>query len=187
MSEVFSEYNSLTDEQLILMVRQNDDGAYAALLARYTPVISKLVHKYSDSFDRDDLFQEASIAFYYAIQFFDFQSASFATFTSVCVERSLISAINKNNAKKRIPSELIVPLDEELEGSDNPLNMLIEKEAHRLVSKEIASRLSEFELSVLKSFLATESYDETAAALAVSRKSVDNALSRVRRKLDSLK
>ncbi len=185
--DILDEYNNLTDEQLILKARQSDNGAYSVLLSRYDSAITRIVLKYAASYDRDDLFQEARIAFYYAIQFFDFQSASFATFSAVCVERSIISAINKNNAKKRIPSELIVPLDEELEGSDNPEKLLIEKEAHRLVSEEIVSRLSEFELSVLRSFLATESYEATAKELSVSRKSVDNALLRVRRKLDSLK
>ena len=181
-------YLSLSDDDLILKVRDNDSSAYGALFERYKNNIKRIVDKYSALLDKEDLLQEASISFYYAIQFFDFQSASFSTFSSVCVERSIISAVNKTNAKKRIPTELIVPLgDEVVSESDDPENVVLQKEAHALVSEQIVNKLSEFELLVLKSYLATGSYDDTATELSVSRKSVDNALSRVRRKLDSLK
>lgn len=181
-------YSNLTDAQLIHMVRENDNEAYIVLLDRYTPMINAIVTKYANPSDRDDLTQEANLSFYYAAQFFDFQSSSFKTFSSVCVERSIISALSKSNAKKRIPSELIVPLDDDvMSHSDDPESMLLQKEAREQVAEQIVNKLSEFELSVLRSFLKTGSYDETAAALSVTRKSVDNALLRVRRKLDSLK
>lgn len=181
-------YNNLSDSELIYKVRENDNEAYRVLSERYAPMIKRIVGKYSDNSDSDDLTQEASISFYYATQFFDFQSSSFATFSSVCVERGVVTAVKKSAAKKRVPASLIVSLDDEvIVTSENPESVLLEREAHRNVSKEIAERLSRLELSVLRSYLYTGSYDDTAKELSIPRKSVDNALNRVRKKLDSLK
>ena len=186
--KIVQTYNNLSDSELIYKVRENDNEAFRALSERYSSMIRRIVRRYSGNTDSDDLTQEASISFYYAIQFFDFQSSSFATFSSVCVERGVLTAVKKNAAKKRVPADLIVPLnDEVLVASGDPEEVLLEREAHAKVSEEIANRLSRFELSVLKRYLSTGSYDDTAKELSVSRKSVDNALLRVRRKLDSLK
>lgn len=182
-------YSEFSDDELIRLVRENDNNAYIMLLERYTPMIKSIVGKFADSSNRDDLTQEANISFYYAAQFFDFQSSSFKTFSSVCVERGVLAVLKKNTAKKRIPANLIVPLsdDEVVNVSSDPLNLFIERENSETVLEEIERRLSKFELSVLKSFLATGSYDQTAERLCVPKKSVDNALLRVRKKLDSLK
>lgn len=189
MCKLFVEiYNNLTDSELIYKIRENDDEAFKTLSDRYSSMIHSIVKKYSESSDIDDLLQEANISFYYATQFFDFQSASFKTFSAVCVERGVITAIKKNAAKKRIPTNLIVSLNDEVVTSlEDPERFVLEKEASEAVSVEISSRLSKLELSVLKSFLVSGNYDDTAASLGLSKKSVDNALCRVRRKLDSLK
>lgn len=189
MCKLFVEiYNNLTDSELIYKIRENDDEAFKTLSERYSSMIHGIVNKYAESSDIDDLLQEANISFYYATQFFDFQSASFKTFSSVCVERGVITAVKKNAAKKRIPTNLIVSLnDEVVTALEDPEQVILEKEAHKAVSVEISSRLSQLELTVLKSFLITGSYDDTALEIGLSRKSVDNALCRVRKKLDSLK
>lgn len=181
-------YNNLSDSDLIYMVRDNNSEALGVLLARYASMIARIVGKYANSSDIDDLTQEANISFYYAVQFFDFQSSAFSTFSSVCVERGVLTALKKNSAKKRIPDGMLVQLDDTVLSSDgDPESMVLEREAHDLVIEEIVSRLSELEFSVLRSYLSTGSYEQTAADLSMTRKSVDNALSRVRKKLDSLK
>lgn len=189
MCKLFVEtYNNLSDSELIYRIRENDSEAYRILAERYAPLIKRIVAKYSAPSDSDDLTQEANISFYYAAMFFDFQSSSFATFSSVCVERGVLTAVKKNAAKKRVPASLIVSLnDEVIDASEDPEKLFLEREAHELVSEEIVNRLSELELLVLKSYLSTGSYHATAKELSLSRKSVDNALARVRRKLDSLK
>ncbi len=181
-------YSDLTDLELIGMVRNSDNEAYRVLSDRYAPMLRRIVEKYASASDRDDLMQEASLSFYYAAQFFDFQSSSFKTFSNVCVERGVLTAIKKRTAKKRIPENLIVPLDSEVVNiSDDPELLLLRRESEETVLREIADRLSKLELSVLQSFLETGSYEKTANELGLSRKSVDNALLRVRKKLDSLK
>jgi RNA polymerase sporulation-specific sigma factor len=181
-------YDNLTDSELIYKIRENDEDAFKALSSRYSSMIYGIVNKYASNSETDDLMQEANISFYYATQFFDFQSASFSTFSRVCVERGVITAVKKAAAKKRIPTSLIVSLnDEVITTSEDPEQLVLEREAHEAVSVEITNRLSKLELKVLKSFLITGSYDETATELGLSKKSVDNALCRVRKKLDSLK
>ena len=101
----------------------------------------------------------------------------------------MLAVLKKNTAQKRIPANLIVSLtdDEVLNVSDNPENLYIEKESGERVMFLIEKRLSKLELTVLKSYLLTGSYDQTADELNISRKSVDNSLLRVRKKLDGLK
>ena len=182
-------YNKLDDSKLIRLIRENDNEAYKVLLERYSGMIRAIVAKYADTSNGDDLTQEANISFYYATQFFDFQSSSFKTFSSVCVERGVLAVLKKNTAQKRIPANLIVSLndDEVLNVSDSPENLIIEKESGERVMFEIEKRLSKLELTVLKSYLLTGSYDRTAEELMFSRQSVDIALLRVRKKLDGLK
>ena len=190
MCKTFVEkYKKMSDSELIIRIRDNDQDAFEALFYRYLPLIKNIVSKctFTDN-DADDLMQDATISFYYATQMFDSQLSSFSTFLSICVERSLRSTIRKSSAKKRIPERLIVPID------DNSAQSIKAKSAEEEffiasdsenVADNIKGRLSSMEYNVLKSFLNTESYDDTAAQLQISRKSVDNALVRIRKKLNS--
>jgi len=133
------------------------------------------------------MFQDATISFYYATQMFDFHSSSFATFLSLCIERSLKSTIKKATAQKRIPSDLLVPIDDTLADNikvSSAEEEFFDKDSLSQKESDILSKLSEKEVLVLKSFLKTGSYDSTAKELSISRKSVDNALVRIRRKLN---
>ena len=190
MCKIFVEkYNNLSDNDLIDLLRSNDQDAFEVLFSRYMPLLKSIVSKNCGrAGDFDDLFQDATISFYYAAHMFDFHSASFSTFLSICVERSLKSTIRKASAKKRIPESLIVPIEQ---SDQNVLKTRSAEETYFEIenSTELSSRfnekLSALELKVLSSFLVTSSYDKTAKELGLTRKSVDNALLRVRRKLNS--
>ena len=181
-------YNNLSDDELIHLARNDDNDAFNLLFARYKHIIVQICSKHvQDGFDFDDLMQEATISFYYAVVFYDFKSSAFSTFISVCVERGLISAIKKFAAKKRVPYSMLIPLEDNIDSVEsNPEMLVLNKESHLAVSKEIKDRLSDFEFKVLLAFLKNGSYDLTASELGVSRKSIDNALSRLRKKLDSI-
>ena len=192
MCKIFVEkYKNVSDNELICKIRQNDQDAFETLFYRYLPLIKRIIAKNAFAGnDYDDMLQDATISFYYAVQMYDSDSASFVTFLSLCVDRSLKSTIRKASAKKRIPEELIVPID------DNPEDRLKTLSAEEeyfgqadydLASDKYKSRLSDMEFKVLSSFLDTESYDVTAERLGISRKSVDNAMVRIRKKLNSLK
>lgn len=182
-------YNVMSDSELIELIRNNDHNAFETLFYRYLPYIKSIVSKNIRSdYEYDDMLQDATISFYYATQMYDFHSSSFSTFLSLCINRSLKSTIRKASAKKRIPENLIDAIDEKVEGSFNTLSAeqeYFDKNSENDASDVFKSKLSELEFRVLKSFLSTESYDATATLLGMSRKSVDNAIQRIRRKFNS--
>lgn len=181
-------YNDVPDNDLITKIRENDQDAFEALFYRYLPLLKHIISKNFGAADFEDMLQDATISFYYATQMFDFHSASFSTFLSLCVERSLRSTIRKAAAKKRIPKELIVPIDDGSEIDANSRSAEEEyfsKDDSASLSGSIKEKLSDMEFRVLNSFLATGSYDKTASDLGITRKAVDNALVRIRKKLNS--
>ena len=133
------------------------------------------------------MFQDATISFYYATQMFDFHSSSFATFLTLCIERSFKSTIKKAAAQKRIPKDLLVFIDDSVAQEikvNSAEEEFFDKASVSQTEIDILNKLSKMEVSVLKSFLKTGSYDETAKELSISRKAVDNALVRIRKKLN---
>lgn len=189
MLKIFVEkYNNLSDEELITKIRQNDDDAFETLFLRYLPRIKYLISKNnSGNNEVDDLLQDATISFYYAVQMFDFSSSAFPTFLSLCIERTLKSTIKKASAKKRIPNSMLVYLDDiknqmKVSSAEDDF---FDRDETAAKKHNIISKLSDLELNVLKSFLKTGSYELTASELSLTRKSVDNALYRIRRKLNS--
>ena len=190
MLNIFVEkYNNLSDNELITKIRENDQEAFETLFARYLPKIKKIIAKtYFGNLETEDILQDATISFYYATQMFDFSSSSFSTFLTLCVERSLKSTIKKATALKRIPANMLVYVDDDINEDVKVISAEEEffvKDSSIDTVNQISKKLSELELSVLNSFLKTGSYDETAKELSISRKTVDNALVRVRRKLNS--
>ncbi len=182
-------YNVMSDTQLIELIRYNDHSAFETLFYRYLPHIKGIVsNNIRSDYEYDDMLQDATISFYYATQMYDFHSSSFSTFLSLCINRSLKSTIRKASAKKRIPENLIDTIDEKVEGTFNSLSAeqeFFDKNSQIDDSDVFKTKLSELEFRVLKSFLCTESYDVTAIELGMSRKSVDNAIQRIRRKFNS--
>lgn len=187
--KIVENYENISDDRLIYSIRENDQIAFEVLFNRYLPLIRRIIaNSTCNHGDFDDMLQDATISFYYAVQMFDFHSASFRTFLSVCVERSLKSTIRKASAKKRIPDELIISIDE---NNDFHFKTPSAEEEYFLKSDSsntsnwFKNRLSELEFKVLKSFIETGNYNKTAEDLGLTRKSVDNALVRIRRKLNS--
>lgn len=183
-------YNNLSENQLIMLIREDNQEAFESLFNKYLPLIKHIISRNMfNGDDFDDMFQDATISFYYAAQMYDFHSSSFSTFLTICIERSLKSSLRKNMAQKRIPKELIVPIEESPEESFKTASaeetFFNNDVSVDTISERFKDVLSEMEFNVLKSFLNTESYEATANELGISRKSVDNALLRVRKKLNT--
>lgn len=179
-------HKNMSDNELIKLVQQNDEQAFNVIFKRYLPFIKSVVYKHSKSFnDFDDLMQEATISFYFASVLYDFNSSSFKTFASLCIEREIVSTFKKALAKKRIPLNLIDNIDEKeiVSGAESPEQLIIKKEEDTNFLIGIKKKLSKLESLVIDSYIQTGSYDETAKLLSITRKSVDNALSRIRKKI----
>lgn len=177
----------MSDENLVSLVKNSDDDAFDCLYKRYLPKIRTMTYSFQGlGFDLDDLIQEATIGFYTAIQAYDFKSASFSTFCYLCMRRMLISLIKQNFKKSAVPKNSVIYTDNayfDFPDSNNPEQDYIAKEEFYNLTRKISTDLSEKEHRILFEFLNGMDYNSIAEKLNVSRKTVDNALQRVRKKL----
>lgn len=174
--------------ELIYKAARGNQDAFCTIAEKYEPLIYKLTAGFDvPESEKDDLFQEGRIGLYKAVLMYDPELSSFGTFAYLCVKRSILSAVKayqtKNNALSQFAHE-----EDDLSGfasgmADGPEAALINKESYALLLERIDSHLSEYENTVLRLYLTGVSHDRIAQKLATSRKSVDNAISRIRRKL----
>ena len=177
------------EEKELLKLAKTDEASMEVLLSTYKPLVSKIARQYfAMGGEYDDLVQEGMIGLYKAIQSYDdSKEASFKTFASLCITRQMLSAIRKTKTIKGkrfaelIDDELITV--DTISDIENPEELAISKQKGEFINQEIQSNLSEFELKVLIKYCSGMSYDDIATECEVSKKSVDNALSRIRSKL----
>lgn len=187
MSNHFVENNEiLSDEHLILLCRQGDESAFSVLVARYLPLVRSRVSSIlaTTSLEHDDCVQEGLIAFLAAVNSFDFKSSAFSTYLRICVDRVLISLIRRENTKNKIPDSLVIGLeDTDCDEPNTPESLVLEREKVSELVNKLKSELSDLEFSVLNEYLAGLSHREISKKLSVSEKAVNNAITRIRRKL----
>ena len=191
-------YRDLTDEQLIAKLRAGDENIMDYILDKYKPlVLGKANAMYLIGGETDDLIQEGMIGLFKAIR--DYRAereASFFHFAELCINRQLYSAVEASNRKKHAPLNSYVSLDSRLgeEGAplaetlqtsvmDDPEQMVIAQENLRAFWDEIRECLSDMERAVLDQYLAGANYRQIAERMEKSPKVIDNALSRIKRKI----
>ena len=194
-------YESLTDEQLLTLLRGGDDLAEEALYARYKQVVrSKARMYFLIGADREDIIQEGMIGLYKAVLDYQFdRQVSFRAFAELCITRQIITAIKSATRKKHMPLNTYISLNRSVfEGdSERPLidvisstqisdpeEALIGRESYEAVADSIEHALSRLERGALELYLQGYSYQQIADALQKSTKSVDNAIQRVKKKLE---
>lgn len=163
-------------------------------LEKYKPLVISIARRYYlVGAEMDDLVQEGMIGLYKAINTFSSnKNASFQTFANLCITRQIQTAIKngnrlKNSFFKEIMNEDDSTLKLLLSDEPNPEDKIIIEEDFLEVKREINAKLTKLEKLVLKKFLEGNSYEQIAEFLKISKKSVDNALNRVREKLKYLK
>lgn len=196
------EYNNMSDEQIIEMVRAEDKKALEFLICKYKDLVNSKVNKYFIiGAEREDIIQEGLIGLYKAIKDFDnTKQNSFKSFANLCVERQLITAIKSSNRQKHIPLNSYLSLNMaayENEDENNqtqivdvlnnnivedPLETITKKEYMSSVENIIDTSLSSFEKKVLNRYIKGESYVTIAEKLDTPVKSIDNAIQRIRKK-----
>ena len=187
-------YDKTADEELVLLARGGDDGAFQRLIDRYAPMAKSRARAFSRAgLEADDLAQEGLIGLLGAIRVYDSKQASFSTFARLCIDRMLVSAVRQAGRQKRIPTERLIAADGPEErparasvtfgDENNPESILIAREEAERLRRRAGDTLSGFEYQVLSAYLSGESYEEIAQQLHTTTKSVDNALQRIRRKL----
>lgn len=182
------DFSDLSDDVIIRDIQEGKEELLSVIFNRYRPVVSLLAKKFSSSpWEHDDLVQEGLIALYSAIRLYDFSSASFSTFASVCIKRGMISALRQSNKARHIPDEKFLTVDElSFTLGDDPETSFINRESFGTFLADIKQTLSSFEYTVLSRYLLLGNYKEVCNSLDISRKEMDNALQRARKKIKKL-
>lgn len=189
-----------SDEELIARVRDGDDQALVDLLERYRRFARAKGRSYFlVGGDREDVIQEGMIGLYKAIRDYDpGYEASFRSFADLCITRQILSAVKAATRQKHTPLNAYVSLDrpESADSSrsvsetivitdeEDPLRRIVEGDELDQLREIVDEVLSGLETKVLDLYVAGCSYQEIADSLGRQVKSVDNALQRVKRKLE---
>lgn len=188
------------DEVLISRCRQGDRAALECIMEKYKPlVIKKARSMFLIGGETEDLIQEGMIGLFKAVQDFDpDRETSFYRFSKLCIDRQIYSAVTSAGRKKHSPLNGYVSLSdsEELEWEErwrrpavstvSPEEALINRERMEMIQEKLGERLSSLEWSVLKLFLEGYSYAQMADKLGKKEKSIDNALRRIKGKLQDI-
>ena len=196
--------SQLTDEELCRLAQEPDGGAALEfLLNRYKNFVRSRARSYFlIGADHEDIVQEGMIGLYKAVRDFRPEKlASFRAFAELCVTRQIITAIKTATRQKHIPLNSYISLNKPIfdEESDrtlldvisegritNPEELLIGQEDLSSIESRIGKMLSQLEWEVLLAYLDGRSYQEIAEDLGRHVKSIDNALQRVKRKMEKL-
>ena len=201
-------YQNMTDELLIKEAKNSQSNeALDCLIGRYKDLVSMKANKFfMVGSEKDDILQEGYIGLYKAVKSFDGEKqSSFKSFANMCIERQLITAVKNSNRQKHIPLNSSLSLnmtayDDEGESnttimeildtnkeSEDPLEIIAQKEYFNSVEENMDKSLSDFEKKVLKLYKNGESYANIAKKLDTKVKSVDTAIQRIRKKALKLK
>lgn len=197
----FCVFNEKLDEEIALEAKKGNIRAQEYLINKYQNFVKAKAKSYFlIGADKEDIYQEGMIGLYKAIR--DFKAdklSSFKAFAELCVTRQIITAIKTATRQKHIPLNTYISLNKPIydEESDrtlldilsmakvtDPEELIISQEELKHIENEIGDVLSELEMEVLASYLDGKSYQEIACDLNRHAKSIDNALQRVKRKLE---
>ena len=191
----------LTDEEIVSLAKNGDTIALEFLISKYKNFVrSKARTYFLIGADREDIIQEGMIGLYKAIRDYRYdRQTSFHSFAEICVTRQIITAIKTATRQKHMPLNSYVSLnkpvyEEESERTlsdvitqgkaGNPEDLFIDQEDFLDIESTMQRILSPLEQDVVNLYLEGKSYVEIAQQLDRHVKSVDNALQRVKRKLE---
>ncbi len=200
-TQVLQRFEDLSDEQLIEEVHHGNTEALDYLITKYRLFVKAKARSYFlIGADKEDIIQEGMIGLYKSIR--DFKGdklSSFRAFAELCITRQIITAIKTATRQKHIPLNSYVSLDKPIydeesdrtlmdvitsSESEDPVHLMINREEYSHLEEKIGEILSELEQQVLALYLDGQSYNEISEELNRHVKSIDNALQRVKRKLE---
>lgn len=197
----YKRFEDISDELIVKQVHDGNTEALEYLITKYRMFVKAKARSYFlVGADQEDIVQEGMIGLYKAIR--DFKGdklSSFRAFAELCITRQIITAIKTATRQKHIPLNSYVSLDKPIydEESDrtlldvitgseaeDPEYLMINREEYTHLEGKINEVLSDLEQQVLALYLDGQSYNEISEELNRHVKSIDNALQRVKRKLE---
>lgn len=200
-SKQAKKYNELEDEVVVEAVHNGDSEALDFLIKKYRNFVRAKARSYFlIGADKEDIVQEGMIGLYKAVRDFkEDKLTSFKAFAELCITRQIITAIKTATRQKHIPLNSYVSLDKPIfdEESDrtlmdvitgakimDPEELIIHREEYIQIEIKMDELLSDLERKVLALYLDGQTYQEISEELNRHVKSIDNALQRVKRKLE---
>ena len=199
--EVIAGFEHLTDEELLTLIHIGNADALDYLITKYRLFVKAKARTYFlIGADKEDIIQEGMIGLYKAVR--DFRGdklSSFKAFAELCITRQIITAIKTATRQKHMPLNSYISLDKPVydeesdrtlldmitsEVSESPEDVIILQEEYAQLEAKMNEVLSELERQVLARYLDGQSYHEISEQLNRHVKSIDNALQRVKRKLE---
>ena len=195
------DYVNMVDDEVIASIREGHPMALEFLIDRYKNFVKSKARTYFlIGADRDDIIQEGMIGLFKAIRDYDREKlASFRSFAEICITRQMITAIKSATRQKHIPLNTYISLNKPvyeqetdrtlldiLEGTKDPdpLDVFISREEIDNLETQIGEVLSELEWKVLRRYVEGKSYLEISNEINRDSKCIDNALQRVKKKLE---
>lgn len=194
---------TLEDGGLLKLIQQGSEEALEVLIERHKRFVWAKAHTYFlIGGDREDVIQEGMIGLFKAVRDFDpDKPSSFKGFAELCITRQIITAIKAATRQKHIPLNSYISLhkpvyDEESERtlldiiaesrSVDPQELLISQEKQTIIEHTLLNMLSPLERRVLYLYVEGRSYVEISEVIHREEKTIDNALQRVKKKLEKL-
>ncbi len=200
-SNIYLELEFKSDEDIVSEAKEGNTVALEYLILKYKNFVKAKARSYFlIGADREDIIQEGMIGLYKAIR--DFRGdklSSFRAFAELCITRQIITAIKTATRQKHIPLNSYVSLNKPIYDEDSdrtlldvlsgtkitdPEELMINREEYNDIEYKMGEILSDLEWKVLTLYLEGKSYQEIAEDLDRHVKSIDNALQRVKRKLE---
>lgn len=199
--EIASEFEGKLEEEIVIEAKNGNVRAQEYVISKYEGFVkAKSKSYFLIGADKEDIYQEGMIGLYKAIRDFNYEkSTTFKAFAELCITRQIITAIKTATRQKHIPLNSYISLnkpvyDEESERTlldiiatsivTDPEELIISKEELKHIESKMNELLSDLELQVVEYYLNGKSYQYIADKLKRDVKSIDNALQRVKRKLE---
>ncbi len=192
---------NMTDDELIIISKTGNGYAIEVLLERYRNFVRARSRTYFlIGADKEDIIQEGMIGLYKAIRDYKPEAqASFKSFAELCITRQIITAIKTATRQKHIPLNSYISLSKPVYDDESdrvlldtvferkrldPEEIMIDKERFYSIEEKLSKILSKLEWSVLLKYLEGKSYVDIAAQIGKTEKSIDNALQRIKKKIE---
>ena len=191
----------MSDEDIIKLSKNGNGYATEYILKKYMNFVRAKSRTYFlIGADKEDIVQEGMIGLYKAIRDYNPDAGtSFKSFADLCITRQIITAIKTATRQKHMPLNSYISLSKPVFEADNervlldtiveqpklnPEEIMIDKERFYSVEEKIYQILSKLEWTVLSNYLDGKNYSEIASIIGKSEKSIDNALQRIKKKIE---
>ena len=199
------DFKKINDYEILFLVNEKNENAEEILINKYKNLINKYIEEYKNiavqnGLEECDLYQEGLLGLTNAIKTFDqSKEASFFTYANICIKTKIQTAIRNSSSKKNIALNQSVSLDNLINSdttnyydimcdSKNDISdKLLKQEEQQQLFQNIEKCLTPFEKQVLNLKANSYSNDEIANMLQKDKRSIENAINRIRNKYRNIK